>query len=100
MKLIILLLVVHQVFAKPAELDGESFAAGINGFSDEFMRKLEYKDKNLICSPFGLSMALGMLLKAAKGKTYDDIYKMLNMGELSNKDNIHNIFKLKHGLKK
>ncbi|RWS23818.1 hypothetical protein B4U80_13312, partial [Leptotrombidium deliense] len=45
-------------------------------------------------SPFGLSMALGMLLKAAKGKTYDDIYKMLNMGEKKNKDNIHNIFKL------
>ncbi|RWS19404.1 hypothetical protein B4U80_14439, partial [Leptotrombidium deliense] len=80
MKLIIFLLVVHQIFAKSInDLDAEAFAAAINGFSDEFMKQLEYKDTNLITSPFALSMALGMLLKAAKGKTYDDIYKMLNM---------------------
>ncbi|RWS20316.1 hypothetical protein B4U80_12108 [Leptotrombidium deliense] len=95
MKLIIIIIfIVHQIFARPSDLDGEAFAACMNGFSDDFMRKLEHKEKNLIYSPFGLSMALGMLLKAAKGKTYDDIYKMLNMGELSNKDNIHYIFKL------
>ncbi|RWS18085.1 hypothetical protein B4U80_14690, partial [Leptotrombidium deliense] len=76
MKFIILIFVVHQIFATATnELDAEAFAVAMNGFSDEFMRKLEYKDKNLICSPFGLSMALAMLLKAAKGKTYDDIYK-------------------------
>ncbi|RWS19697.1 proteinase inhibitor I4 serpin-like protein, partial [Leptotrombidium deliense] len=79
--------------SKTQSLEMKSFHSGINGFSDDFLKQMEYKTKNVVFTPLGLSMALGMVLEGATGKMSDDIYKMLNIGNFSNSESIHNIFK-------
>ncbi|RWS24307.1 hypothetical protein B4U80_13237, partial [Leptotrombidium deliense] len=94
MRLLLLLLVAHQIFAESEaglQLNEENFANGINGFSLEFAKKLGYQ-KNVFFSPLGLAMTTGMLLKGAQGKVSEDLYKMLDMFQYENKEKIHDMF--------
>ncbi|RWS21193.1 hypothetical protein B4U80_11910, partial [Leptotrombidium deliense] len=95
MRLLLLLLVVQQIFAASEnglQLNDEKFASGINGFSLEFAKNLNYTSKNTLFSPLGIAMTTGMLLKGAQGKVFEDLYKMLGMSQYENKEKIHDMF--------
>ncbi|RWS21860.1 hypothetical protein B4U80_11755 [Leptotrombidium deliense] len=95
MRLLLLFLFVQQIFAASengAQLNEERFASGVNGFSLELTKHLNYTSENELFSPLGIAMTAGMLMKGAQGKVRDDLYKMLGMSEYENKEKIHDMF--------
>ncbi|RWS22374.1 hypothetical protein B4U80_14040 [Leptotrombidium deliense] len=94
MRFLILLFVVN-VIADPVpekEFTDSNFATGLNAFSLDFMKQMEFREKNVLFSPLGLSMAVGMILEAANN-THADGFKLLHFSDIANGQMMHMKFK-------
>jgi serpin B len=64
---------------RSAENDMAEVVAGNNAFSLDLLRAVRSKNKNLVCSPYSLSLALAMTMAGAKGKTQDEMKQVLHV---------------------
>ena len=76
------LLLAQCVWGDPQSADHSS-----QQFTFELMRQLDDKDKNLCLSPYSLSSALAMAFEGAKGRTREEMERVLRLssdaGEIS-----------------